>query len=183
MLKQLEETPLSGDEIREIVGPEARIVGYNELRQFGSLRDLLGSDGAVILYRTTPNYGHWVTCFMGPKERAVTYFDSYGMNVDDILTEQSDEERHALGQYTPYLSQMLVRALNNGEIDEVDINWKHLQSDSPKMADCGRYAALRLLLNNLDNDQFNSIITKRAISQGEKGAGSVADKNVTLLTS
>ena len=181
-LVELEETPLSGSDIRMLTGPGRRILAYGDLARYKTLQDLCGEYGAAILYRTSPAFGHWVSCFMGPDRGVFSYFDSYGSPIDDVLKDQSDELNAQLGQRTPYLTNLVDRAVASGTVRLVDVNRTDLQSTKEKVADCGRYAALRLVWCDLTNEEFCHFLRKKGAGGG-KGIGTVADKNVTLLTS
>ena len=170
-----EARPLSGAEIRAMIPHEARVLPYSDIAKYATLTQLLGPVGCIILYRSTGNVGHWVAMIKGPKPGEVSYFDSIGMNIDEPLKDVPTSARGGLGQEHPLLSELIKKALLRKEITRVEVNHKQLQRISPKIADCGRYAALRLLNNNLSNAEFANSLT------GGSG-GNDPDITVTRLT-
>lgn len=174
-IDQVESEPLSTREIRRIVGDGVPIIPYSDLKNYGSLESLVGSRGAIILYRQRPTYGHWVAITPGPGSHMVSYYDSYGRNIDVYLNKLPRDEAAALGQDVPLLTMLIEDAISRGAIREVDVNTKAAQSKGD-MATCGRYAALRVRYKNLTNKEFNRMI-------GDKnGTGSIYDRNVALMT-
>lgn len=176
LIDDIEGQPLSGDDLRRMMGPGPRILSYPSLSQYGRLKDVMGHEGAAILYLSKPNYGHWVALCPGPTPGEISYFDSFGTPIDGHLEELSDKVRAQLGETRPYLTELIERALINDDIYKVNVNRRKLQSERDGIASCGRYAALRLLMNPISNEDFVDLITDT------KGAGSVADRNVSLLT-
>lgn len=174
-IESIEKEPISSDDIRRIVGPGVNIIVYSSLAHIPNLESLLGRENAcVILYRWKPFYGHWVALTASDYGN-ISYFDSYGKGVDHWLTEQDPQMANKLGQVYPYLSRMLEQAVASGR--KVDINRKALQAEGSNIADCGRYAALRCVYRHMSNEAFCSMISDN------KGGGSVADRNVSLMTS
>jgi len=159
------------------VGREStKVLIYSDLAKYSSLMQLLRPEGMVMLYRQTPTYWHWVAMIPGPDIGTVSYFDSYGFDIDEPLGDVDPSIRSQLGQTQPLLSMLVQRAIERGEIDNVDVNSHRLQTMSSEVADCWGYALLRVLWNQMSNDEFVAWLTDRS------GPGSVADRNVALLT-
>lgn len=173
-------TPLSVADMKiklARVGREsAKVILYSDLPRFSSLNQLLNPEGVVILYRQTPTFGHWVSLIPGPDVGMISYFDSYGYGIDDLLQEVDPTLRPKLGQDTPYLTNLISRAFDKGEIDYCDVNSTELQSPDENVASCWGYCVLRLLWMNMTNKQFIKWL------QDKSGPGSIADRNVALLT-
>lgn len=156
--------------------PDARVILYSDIAKYRSLEQLLGNEGAIILVRQTPTFGHWVALTPGPGPKMVSYFDSYGYGIDDLLSEISEEEAERLGQSQPLLSELINTAVNAGTIERIDVNKRDLQHPTSSVAVCGGYAVLRILWNNLTNEEFSQLISDPS------GSGSTTDRNVALLT-
>lgn len=154
----------------------AKVILYSDLPKYRSLSQLLGSEGVIILIRQTPTFGHWVALVPGPEPGVVSYFDSYGYGIDELLRDQDPEMALKVGQAQPHLTNLINQALMNDEIERVDINTKKLQNPTESVAACGAYAVLRILWNNYSNNDFIHLISDPS------GSGSVTDRNVSLLT-
>lgn len=154
----------------------AKVILYSDLPKYRTLSQLLGTEGAIILIRQTPTFGHWVAITPGPEPGVVSYFDSYGYGLDELLKDQDPETAIRLGQSEPYLTNLISQALQRDEIERVDINTKKLQDPAETVAVCGSYAVLRILWKNYSNNDFIHLISDPS------GSGTVTDRNVALLT-
>lgn len=155
----------------------ARVLLYSDLHKYKSLEQLLGDEGAIILVRQTPTFGHWVAVTPGPLKGMISYFDSYGYGIDDLLNEVEPEVAVEVGQTQPLLSNLINDAVHRGTIKDIDVNKLELQHPSSSVAVCGGYAVLRILWNKLTNAEFSDLLSDPA------GSGSIYDRNVALLTS
>lgn len=173
-------TPLSVHDMKTKlvkVGREsAKVLLYSDLARFSTLEQLLNPEGVVILYRQTPTFGHWVSLIPGPEIGMISYFDSYGYGIDDLLQEVDPGLRVKLGQDTPYLTNLISRAFDRGGLEYCDVNSVEVQSPSEKVASCWGYCVLRLLWMNLTNKEFVKLLMDKS------GPGTAADRNVALMT-
>ena len=104
---QLINKALSDEDIGTILGADAKIIRYSELRHIDDLDDLLthDMDYCIILYEDRPDKGHWTALlkYNGIYE----HFDSYGNIPDKSLEWVNMKMRRKLNQATPYLSNLL----------------------------------------------------------------------------
>lgn len=176
-IEHLEEKPLSDADILAITGPDCLVVPYSYLKHVATVHQLFKYHTAcILLYKTGPNFGHWVCLTWDPDTDVLYYFDSYGKPIDYWLDRQDQATRDKLGQGVDYLRSLVHRALVNGSLNGVSVSTKALQSSDSHVANCGRYAALRALFSYLSNEDFIRMISDN------KGYGTVTDKNVSLLT-
>lgn len=176
-IENLESRPLTEGDLRKVVGQDPQIFPYSHLRHVISIEDLFPmSNGAIILYKQRPTFGHWVALILDEGTGRFSYFDSYGKPPDYWLDKIGAKRNKELGQLAPWLSQLIRKGLNDGTIKDYEWNKQELQSSSEDVANCGRYAALRVLYSDLNNRQFVKMISDNV------GSGSVTDKNVALLT-
>ena len=73
---------LSDDDIGTILGADAKIIRYSELRHIDDLDDLLTKDMdyCIILYEDRPAIGHWPA--LSKYNGIYEHFDSYGNRPD-----------------------------------------------------------------------------------------------------
>ena len=181
--------PLSDKDIRRITENQYPIVGYDKLKDYSSLDQLLGKNGAcIILYYPNPNsrLGHWATiikhslnceectfnnsnwCYE-TRQRApiIEVFDAYGKMVDKMT-----------GKYPHYLSRLISKSPYN----VIYCNDIGLQSHSRNVSTCGRWACVRLApcygMKHLMVDDFASVMLREA-----KRLKCSPDVLVTLMTS
>jgi len=140
---------LSDEDIKTITGKEPYT--YEELGQFKSLDDLLGSEGfAVILYQTTKTSGHWTAIIKNIHTEQITFFDSYGFYPDSEI------------QYTKYnqsLPMYLTKLIKDSEKD-IHYNQYDYQKWSKSVSTCGRWASIAVkLLKHINLSTFQQLFT------------------------
>ena len=157
-------TDLDGQDIVKLI--HKPVVLYSDLKNYKNVNQLLGSDGyVVILYQTSSKTtGHFVCLFV--RNDTIHFQDSYGFKYD---TEQ---------QYTPYdepLPRYLTQLI---ESDGRQVVWnKHdFQNKNSNVATCGRWSCIRIMLKDLDNQQFQQVF------YGNKCAFLTSDNLVVMLT-
>ena len=94
-------------DIQRILGGDAKIIKYSELRHLYDIDQLLTNDRdyCIILYEDAPSRGHWAAllkCY-GLYE----HFDSYGVKPDAELKWISAKRNKMLNQDEPYFTQLL----------------------------------------------------------------------------
>lgn len=152
----------------KLINNKANLVTYPELVKYNSIDDALGPYKAcIILYLTSKNYGHW--CCLFRKGNVIYFFDSYGIFIDDELKFTDENFRKANNQYYPHLTYLLHKSPY-----KIDYNNHKLQSENGNITTCGRFVGCRLILRNLNNDQFASLFKNNKYTP---------DELVTLLTS
>ncbi len=130
-----------------------KVKAYSYVDQFSEIDSLMRDlDALVLLYQTSPMYGHWVVLTKCDtkeykdyiKERwgksttlpVYCFFDSYGCMIDHELSFVPEKMKGILGEEFPALRTMLNNCPN-----VVEWNTHHLQSDTANT--CGRWASLR----------------------------------------
>ena len=128
---------LTGEDIRDILGPDCKIMKYSGLAEYSDLDDLLPKlkDYAIILYEEDENTGHWVGILK--YDNVFEFFDPYGLMPDKELAWVNLKTRRTLNEATPYLSNMLKqeRYIYN------HIKYQDLDSFAQT---CGSHAVLRI---------------------------------------
>jgi hypothetical protein len=138
-LNQLVKDPLDVSEITHYL-PNAHILTYEQLGKYSDLEQLLPNetDYCIILYRQTPNSGHWVS--VDRVGDMISYFDSYGGAIDAPLAWNPVQLNMSLGQSTPYLSNLFDKT-------ELDVYYNPFRYQKMKndINTCGRWCILRIL--------------------------------------
>ncbi|MFM7983699.1 MAG: hypothetical protein ACKPKO_30685, partial [Candidatus Fonsibacter sp.] len=104
---QLIHKALSNEDIETILGKDAYIIIYSELRHIDDLDELLTNDicYCIILYEDRPDRGHWTA--LSKYDGTYEHFDSYGSKPDKTLEWVNVKMRRRLNQATPYLTNLL----------------------------------------------------------------------------
>ncbi len=99
--------PLSDEDIRDILGPECKIMKHSGLAEYNDLGDLLPKmkEHAIILYEEDENIGHWVGLLK--YDNLYEFFDPYGLMPDKEWAWVNLKTRRTLNEATPCLSNML----------------------------------------------------------------------------
>lgn len=168
-LKNLRRKALSGKELMDMIERDANIIAYPDMKNIKSLDQLFkGKDACVILYETREKFGHWC-CIFKNNEGGITFFDSYGGKPDDQIRFIPEHFRKMSGQDYPHLTSLLYKSKL-----PIDYNDAKLQKSEKDIATCGRWVATRLMLKDLDSDEFIKFM---------KSSDLEPDDFVTLLTS
>ena len=137
MAKELLNVPMTGMEMMEY-NPDARLLKYTDLRNYSSIDDAFAhSNKIVLLYLVNDSHsGHWTgLCRVG---KYITFFDSYGLEIDDELNWIPSHKRDELGEHYKYLSQLLRKSPYKIFHNSYKLQGKHTQT-------CGRHVSLYLL--------------------------------------
>lgn len=150
------EYALSSDDIFSLTGGKTNILTNRELANVRRIEDILKHGACVVLYETKERSGHWCCVFSrGPKE--IQWFDSYGLMPDSELTFIDRDFRKKSNQVSTHLTRLLLEWMKRTGGD-VRYSQYRLQKLSPKDNTCGRFVVLRLLLRDLDEDEFADVV-------------------------
>lgn len=147
IIKRAEDIPLSDEDLANITGGQTRVVDYEELKGFNSIFEAFEStptgDNFILFYRfPETEIGHYITVILDKENRTIRHFDSYGL--------KPDEELHTTG-FGEY-SRLLNKANQDGWL--LDINREKLQRLKEHVNTCGRWASLRVVFREMDNQTF-----------------------------
>lgn len=168
--------PMDDKDIRRYY-PNATIIKYSELPRYSSIDQLIPQDKGVVflLYQHSYNNGHWVL-LSKYAPRTFEFFCSYGSKIDEPLTWTSQANREALGEGTPYLSNLL-----KGWNGKITYNKKQFQVKGSKVATCGAYCVMRTAC--LKNDNMNLTDFQSYLEQLKKETGLSYDEIVANFVS
>ena len=154
MLKELQKISLSNEEMMKLVNNRANLVQYPELSKYNNIDQLLQPYGAcIILYLTRKNYGHW-TCVFKVDNNTIEHFDPYGLYIDEELNFNMDPYfRKVSGQDFPHLSFLLYNSPYN-----LSFNQYKFQQKIKDVSTCGRHTGMRLILRNLNLNDYKKLI-------------------------
>lgn len=148
---------LSDKDLKRIFNDQVKIIKYKKIKEYNDLSELLMPYGrTIILIETSPNRGHWTCCFVGEgkQEGKIFYFDSYGVPPDGQLKNIDYDTRRMLGEG----QEDLIPLFHNYNI----LYNKHkLQAHIKGTATCGRWCTARMILNNLNSDQFAKLFLNK----------------------
>lgn len=177
-MKEYEEIPLSDSEVLELVDGKANLITYKELRGYRNIDEVLGKNEAcIILFESKPNYGHW--CCLIKRGNVVEFFNPYG-DVKKIGEGYPDEclryinkiFRKESGQDEPILTKLLL------ECDyELEYNQYPFQKMKNGINTCGRHCATRIMMKDMELDEYALFIYTLA-----KTLGVSMDEIVTAIT-
>ena len=150
IINQLKDNALSFEQLKNLVGPhqsqQCKWILYDELAKFKDLETLMSLGAVVILLQIeTPNHpkvGHFIVLL--DHKSHYEHFDSYGLTMDEELN--ITQEHH------------LTKIFKTARKPIVD-NTKRLQTLRADINTCGRWVAARLLLRQLELDQFLRLIS------------------------
>lgn len=152
--------PMGDDDIKKFL-PDAKIITYDELKNYKSIDQLLPNekDYAIILYLNSKNNGHWIAIMKNKDKKDKTiieYFDSYGNPIDQPLLWWNEEHLEGLGVDDIYLTKLL-----NKSGYKTVYNKEKYQNGNPDIKSCGRHIVFRLLNHlkgDLDLASYNKIM-------------------------
>ena len=135
---------LSGDDILNICNGEANLLLNSELNHINDIDDILGDNGAcIILYdKNNKDPGHW-SCIYRENKNTLNFFCPYGYFIDDATDIIGGNKN-------------LSRLINNSRYN-LNYNKFKLQKLKKNINVCGRWVGIRLVLRDLNNNQFASL--------------------------
>ena len=132
---------LSDEDLKHILGTDLKIVKYADLVKYNSIDEILTNerDYAILLYvdneTSTSITGHWVA--IARNKDLYMFFDSYGYEPDSELDFVSLQKRYKLGEYKPYLTNLLHNV-------SYIYNKVKYQNEDPNVDTCGSHSAMFL---------------------------------------
>lgn len=149
IIEKIKDNALSIDQLKRLVGPEqtanCRWIHYDELQKFPSIEELMKLGAVVILLqietRDRPPVGHFILLL--DHKTHYEHFDSYGLTMDEEL--KITQEHH------------LTNIFKQTRKPIVD-NTKRLQALRQDINTCGRWVVARLLLKQIELDNFLKLI-------------------------
>lgn len=129
---------LGDDDIKKVL-PDAKIIDYEQLKNYNSIDELLPNDKdyVIILYEHEQNSGHWVC--VSKNNGKIEFFCSYGVAPDHQLKWVDYNTRKELGSDIPHLSHLF-----DSSPYEVIYNEVPYQSEDQSIATCGKYCVVRI---------------------------------------
>lgn len=172
-IKEEVDLSLSNDDVDKILqdsGSGTTFVKYDDLDKSTSILNYLDKRGRMMLLLPvlSDSSGHWVCLWFNKRSKTLNYFDPYGLKPDYWMKHW---DAPAAEELTPVLTDMLQQFNNRG--GNVLVNTKKYQQYSDKVNTCGRWCAARLLLKDVSQATFDSIMESTGVG---------LDKSVTLLT-
>ena len=161
VIKELESKPFSGEDIMTICDGKTTIIKYPDLYEYRTIDEVLKPHNTVvILYETSPSYGHWVCLIKHTKPRQyIEYFDSYGMAVDKPLEYIPPNYRKMNNEEYPKLTEMLLSSKY-----PIKYNNHQLQQMYQDVASCGRHVAFRIVMKDIKLGEYIKLLTKTKLS-------------------
>lgn len=140
--------PLSNNEITEKLakyGVNVRFIPYHILQYIEDIDQILP---CILLYEHHFPIGHWVAIFKNSD--GMNYFDSTGRVPDDLLVNNFDNPK-GRGVMGADFTHLLRLFKNTGQ----KLIYNEVPLQTPGTNTCGYFSGVRLLTQNLTNDQFN----------------------------
>ena len=156
--------PLSDGQIAEYFGNKRNfddhVLTVSELNpktsKFKDLDDLFSSTPLNSFYgykiilqeHTRPGNGHWIVILKYKYKNKVVYeyFDSYGEPIGKILELNGASHNRDLGQERDFLKDLFHKKMAGSQTAKCIYNDEKFQDSNPKIATCGRWCILRILL-------------------------------------
>ena len=158
-MNQLKRVPLSNKDILNKLKGRTNVTMYNQLNQVNDIEDVMKDDSVVILFEKQPKNGHWVALIKNFNKKrgrpTIEFFDSYGMFPDDEKEYIDDGFLNQSNQKYNKLSELLAKASDKYDIE---YNNYQLQKKTKDVYTCGRHVISRILLKDLDIDEYNKFL-------------------------
>ena len=158
-IKEAKKVSLSDRDIINKLKGRTNIVMYRNLNKVNDIEDILKDNSAVILYEKAPKNGHWVAIIRNYNRKrkmpTIEFFDSYGMFSDDEKQYIDSGFLKDSNQKYNKLSELLLKASHEYDIE---FNNYQLQKKTKDVSTCGRHVISRILLKDLDIDEYNKFL-------------------------
>jgi hypothetical protein len=202
-LQHLASQPLNTEEMEAILNAYGLVVPiclYSDIFYDGApdlidYIDSLPNKAVIMLFRSEPTYGHWITLFLrrGPSGIADTrnlyVYDSMGLCMPDDWKSLMRLNKLKLAELGQDGSRLIGAVLKSG-FQSIYWNDYEIQSPSPEIQTCGRHCIIRLLCQGLSvkkyYDRLNAVCASEVnplINGHAKGLpGTKYDYLATALT-
>jgi hypothetical protein len=151
-LKKYIDIALSNTDVLDIVNKRANLILYPDLHKYKDIDQVLGRYGAAfILFCSKPRYGHWVALIK--RGNIIEFFNSYGGFPDDTLDYIEPKYRKESNQFHTTLSRLMYDSPY-----ELEYNEFPFQKKGGSIKTCGRHAAYRILLKDLDLYEYKAFL-------------------------
>ena len=129
--------PLSDGQVREALGEDTRILKYSELKNYGSMEELLPTLNSffILLLEEEFNKGHW--CAMMRLKEGHFYFNSYGIKYEKDVSVIPRCIRRILGEDKREFSRLL---------DGKPCDWNKVKLQGETSQTCGRWCVLAITM-------------------------------------
>lgn len=147
---------LGDDDIKEVL-PDAKIMDYEQLRDYNTIDELLPNNGdyVILLYEHQQNSGHW--CLVMKLNNRIEFFCSYGTPPDGQLKWVDYNIRKELKSDVPHLSHLFDTCPYDVVYNDVAF-----QGKDESIATCGKYCVVRVLTakDGLPLEEFEAFMKK-----------------------
>ncbi len=145
---------LSSTEILSLYPNRVQIVVYGDMCDVTSIEQLFEEVNlVVILFETSPSYGHWTLLINRPDSDVIEFFDPYGMVPDTELAYIPKDFRRQSCQDFPRMLELLYNSHKQVRYNNFDF-----QKQGPGINTCGRWVLLRIVFSRFDEYQFKGIV-------------------------
>jgi hypothetical protein len=150
---------VSSIDLKNKINHKIKIIQYKNLFKYNNLLQLLPNKISilVILINTSPSgTGHWVVLMR--QDTLLTYFDSYGKQLDEELKYISNTNRTVLHETNPYLSILVSKLIKEGYT--LTTNNIEFQRYANGVNTCGKYVVfiINSLLNGLNLQESQKLL-------------------------
>jgi len=167
VISSLKDIPYSGEDIMNVCRGETKVLTYKDLNKYKHIDEILDPyDNFVLLYETTPDYGHWTCVIRHPDKNKIEFFDPYGYGIDEQF--KFVKKKGINGKNENKLAELLL----NSNYDIVESNAK-IQKKGKNINSCGRHVGVRINMRDLPLDEYVEIL---------RGGVMNADDTITYLT-
>jgi hypothetical protein len=145
---------LSGKDLLEGSNNKAKIITYPDLYKYKDIDELLDPHGAIfLLYEFEPRYGHWTLLFR--QGDTIEHFDSYNYSPDSQFNFIPDYFRKVNKMIYPKLTEMMYKSNY-----DIHFNNYKMQAEGQNISTCGRHCLVRLMLKDLNIDEYYKLMKK-----------------------
>jgi hypothetical protein len=150
---------VSSIDLKNKINHKIKIVQYKDLFKYTNLLQLLPNKISilVVLINTSPSgTGHWTVLMR--QDTLLTYFDSYGKNIDEELSYVSNTNRIVLHETEKYLSILVNKLIKEGYT--LTTNNIEFQGYAEGVNTCGKYIVFitNSLLNGLNLQESQKLL-------------------------
>ena len=123
------------------------VVFYEDLYYYNDIDSLLKNDAVLLMYRSTPFFGHW-TCLIRNNGR-IEFFDSYGELPDQQKKSIDTNFLKLSNQYRNRLIDLLIKAS-----EKYEIHFNEFKYQGEDASTCGKHCVARILMKHLDTYHY-----------------------------
>jgi hypothetical protein len=150
LIKRSENIFLDEVDLLEICRCKTNLLRYEDLHKYSHIDQIFKDDACIILYQMEQDVGHFVA--VTKDGDTITFFDPYGLGVDEELKFSKFNLRVHKGQIVPHMDTLIEQS--GYKLVENKVRLQEVLED---ISTCGRWCGMWVRMKSLGLKKFQDL--------------------------